>query len=193
MDYEALRRVADEMSDFAEHLEGRWDFEIGRQGIVMMMSPVKRHEGVAYLITRQLEAQLPGTHPGYVAQAGAEVESPALGRKRRPDAVVLPLEILLGAGDTVDPGELLLVVEVVSASNPENDYVDKMADYPAMGIPIYLLVDPRKAVVFVHSDPGPTAHGISYRNTHEYVFGDEVSVGPWNIVTSDFPRYDDPE
>jgi len=32
---------------------------------------------------------------------------------------------------------------VVSRSNPENDWVGKMRDYPLLGVPIYVIFDPR--------------------------------------------------
>lgn len=188
MDYQRLRSFADQLADFADQLEEGWSFEIGRQGVVVMMSPVKRHEGISWLIGKQLNAQLATTHPEFIAQSGAEVESPALGRMRRPDVVVLPEQTLLEPGATVDPAELLAVVEIVSESNPENDYHDKMEDYPAMRIPLYLLVDPRRGTIEVHSDPEVGR----YQQSVPYIFGDTVALGPWTIDTSRFPRYQDP-
>ncbi|WP_262413515.1 Uma2 family endonuclease [Actinacidiphila acidipaludis] len=43
-----------------------------------------------------------------------------------------------------------LAVEIVSPSNPENDYQDKIRDYPAMGIPHYLIIDPRNGTAHHH-------------------------------------------
>ena len=116
-----------------------------------------------------MEEQIPRTHPGtdVIAQSGAEIEDPSIGRMRRADAVVVPLHVLDESEGTVDAGRILAVVEVVSKNNPDNEYIEKVADYPAMGIPLYLLVDPRKGVVF----------------------GDTVPFGPWSIVTSDFRQY----
>jgi Uma2 family endonuclease len=190
--YRRLRRIADELAGHASDLEGAWAFEIGAQGVIVMMSPVKRHESIATRIVLQLNAQLPGTHPGAVAQSGAEIEDPSIGRMRRPDVVVLPLAVLDSAGDTVDPHDVLAVGEVVSRNNPENDYRDKMQDYPAMGIALYLLVDPRNGTVHVHSDPATGPEGPEYRARHSYTFGDKVPLGPWSIDTSEFPTYSAP-
>lgn len=44
----------------------------------------------------------------------------------------------------LDPREIRLVVEILSRSNPDNDYLKKTADYRAMGIPNYLIIDPRQ-------------------------------------------------
>ncbi|MDQ1046128.1 Uma2 family endonuclease [Streptomyces sp. V4I2] len=41
------------------------------------------------------------------------------------------------------PHEIVLAIEIVWPSNPENDYEHKTRDYPAMGIPHYLGLDPR--------------------------------------------------
>ncbi|RLU96812.1 hypothetical protein CTZ27_17600 [Streptomyces griseocarneus] len=188
-----MREIAEELWPIAERMQGAWAIEIGAAGVVVMMSPVKRHEAVATRIVRQLNAQLAVTHPGQeiVAQSGAEVEHPAVGRMRRPDAVVVPLPVLDEPGATVDPTDLLAVVEVVSESNPDNDYVEKAADYPAMGIPLYLLVDPRKGLVYTYADPAPGSNGPHYTSVLPYVFGDQVPFGPWTVDTTAFKRYGD--
>jgi Uma2 family endonuclease len=191
--YARTRGIADELWPLAEQLQGAWAVEIGAQGVVVMMSPTGRHESVATRVVIQLNAQLPNTHPGtdVVAQSGAEIEHPGIGRMRRPDAVVLPLHVLDESPSTVDPAALLAVVEVVSRSNPDNDYVEKAADYPAMGIPLYLLVDPRKGLVYTYAVPQPGSNGPRYTDVHEYHFGDTVPFGAWAIDTSEFKRYDD--
>ncbi|WP_317452926.1 Uma2 family endonuclease [Streptomyces sp. CBMA29] len=191
--YARMRKIAEELWPLADRMQGAWAIEIGAAGVVVMMSPVNRHEAIATRVVRQMNAQLPATHPDrdIVAQSGAEVEHPAVGRMRRPDAVVVPLDILEEPRSTVDPADLLAVVEVVSESNPDNDYVEKAADYPAMGIPLYLLVDPRKGLVFTYADPAPGSSGPHYSTVLPYVFGDRVPFGPWAIDTSAFKRYDD--
>ncbi|WP_405679853.1 MULTISPECIES: Uma2 family endonuclease [unclassified Streptomyces] len=54
-----------------------------------------------------------------------------------------------------------MVVEVLSRTNSLTDIRDKLHDYPRMGVPLYVVVDPRKdkKTVTVHSDPsaGPSA------------------------------------
>ncbi|MCC2280716.1 Uma2 family endonuclease [Streptomyces sp. ET3-23] len=186
MDYAKMRRIADELSEFAEHLEGRWKVEIGPNGPVLaMMSPTNRHALNARHIRQQLDAQLPTTHPGWICENTPDLENPATGRMRQPDLVVCLEEALDSDRDALAPHEVLLTIEIVSPSNPDNDYTEKMADYPAMGIPTYLIVDPRKGTIEVHSMPTPAG----YQNHASYIFGDHVTVGEWIIDTSRFRRY----
>ncbi|MBJ3808906.1 Uma2 family endonuclease [Streptomyces flavofungini] len=189
MDYAKMRAIAEELGAYAEQLEGSWSVEIGPSGpILAMMCPSKRHEGTVRRICKQLDEQLPATHPGYICANGPEIEHPSIGRMRRPDAVVIPEAVLDEEGLAVDASQVLAVIEIVSPSNPENDYVGKLADYPAMGIEHYLIVDPRKGTIEVHTEPC----GTHYRKTEPYIFGDQVSLGPWTIDTSAFRRYAKP-
>ncbi|WP_327656401.1 Uma2 family endonuclease [Streptomyces sp. NBC_00483] len=186
MDYAKMRAIAEELAEYAEHLEGSWSVEISSSGpILAMMSPSKRHEGTIRRIRNQLNTQLPATHPGYVCENGPEIEHPALGRMRRPDAVVLPEGSLDEEGLAVDASQVLAAIEIVSPSNPDNDYRDKLADYPAMGIEHYLIVDPRTGTIEVHSDPANSR----YLSKEPYIYGDTVPFGPWTVDTADFRRY----
>ncbi|MFF5012350.1 Uma2 family endonuclease [Streptomyces sp. NPDC001165] len=186
MDYAKMRAIAEELGAYAEQLEGAWSVEIGPSGpILAMMCPSKRHEGTVSRIRNQLNAQLPTTHPGYVCENGPEIEHPEIGRMRRPDAVVIPDGVLDEEGAAVDATEVLAVIEIVSPSNPNNDYIDKLSDYPAMGIAHYLIVDPRTGTIEVHSDPCKGR----YTRKEPYIFGDSVPFGPWVVDTSAFRRY----
>ncbi|MEU9922270.1 Uma2 family endonuclease [Streptomyces griseoluteus] len=186
MDYAKMRAIAEELGAYAEQLEGAWSVEIGPSGpILAMMCPSKRHEGTVRRICKQLDEQLLRTHPGYICASGPEIEHPAIGRMRLPDAVVIPEAALDEEGIAVDATQVLGVVEIVSPSNPHNDYVEKLADYPAMGIAHYLIVDPRTGTIEAHSDPCKGR----YARKDAYIFGDTVPFGPWLIDTGDFRRY----
>lgn len=181
-----MRAIAEELGAYAEHLEGAWSVEIGPSGpILAMMCPSKRHEGTAHRIRERLNAQLPATHPDYVCATGPEIEHPAIGRMRRPDAVVIPMATLDEEGVAVDATQVLAVIEIVSPSNPNNDYVEKLTEYAAMGIAHYLIVDPRTGTIEVHSDPCKGRYG----QKDPHIFGDSVPFGPWTVETGDFRRY----
>ncbi|GAA2130727.1 hypothetical protein GCM10009760_03630 [Kitasatospora kazusensis] len=70
----------------------------------------------------------------------------------------------------------------MSRSNPENDYENKVRDYAAMGIPHYLLIDPRDGTGIVHSTP-------HYASREKFAFGDTITVGPWSVDTSVLRTY----
>lgn len=181
-----MRAIAEELTEYAQHLEGSWSVEIGPSGpLLAMMSPSKRHEGVVYRISRQLDAQLLATHPGYVCATGPEIEHPSIGRMRRPDALVIPEAVFDEEGLAVDATQVLAVIEVVSPSNPNNDYDEKLAEYPAMGIPHYMIVDPRTGTIEVHSSPCKDR----YQEKDPYIFGDTVPFGSWTVETGAFRRY----
>lgn len=181
-----MRAIAEELTAYAERLEGSWCIEIGPSGPVLAMEILsKRHAGTVRRTRDQLNEQLPATHPGYVCENGPEIEHPEIGRMRRPDAVVIPEEALDEEGLTVDAAQVLAAVEIVSPSHPENDYGDKLAEYPAMGIAHYMIVDPRTGTIEVHSDPVKDR----YEAKSPYIFGDTVPFGPWTVETSAFRRY----
>lgn len=147
-----MRAIAEELGAYAERLEGAWSVEIGPNGPILAMTcPSKRREGTIRRICKQLDAQLPATHPGYICANGPEIEHPGIGRMRLPDAAVIPKEALDEEGLAVDTAQVLAVIEIISPSNPNNDYIDKLADYPAMGSPHYLIVDPRPGTAEVHA------------------------------------------
>ncbi|MFJ3650993.1 Uma2 family endonuclease [Streptomyces murinus] len=186
MDYAKMRAIAEELGAYAEQLEGAWSVEIGPSGpILAMMCPSKRHEGTVRRICMQLDEQLRTTHPGHICASGPEIEHPAIGRMRLPDAMVIPEAVLDEEGLAVDATQVLAVVEIVSPSNPTNDYIEKLADYPAMGIAHYLIVDPRTGTIEVHSDPCKGR----YARKDSYIYGDSVPFGPWTVETSAFRRY----
>lgn len=181
-----MRMIAEELEAYAERLEGAWIVEIGPSGPVLAMTcPSKRHQGTIRRIREQLDEQLLTTHPGYICANGPEIEHPAIGRMRRPDAVVIPEHVLDEEDLAVDATEVLAVIEIVSPSNPNNDYGEKLAEYPAMGIAHYLIVDPRTGTIEVHSDPCKNR----YSRKDPYIFGDAVPFGPWTVETADFRRY----
>lgn len=190
MDYARMRAIADQLTDlFPDAIRG---IEISGDEIVMMMSPAKRHEKIAWLIQDQLAVQLRDTSaPRLIAHCGVEIEHPELGSMRRPDVTVLPFDFDVDGNDEdpVDSNVVEAVAEVVSKSNHSNDYDQKVRDYPAMGIPLYLLVDPRKGTGVVLSDVHPSPTGPRYATRTEFVFGETVRFGSWTVDTSDFPTY----
>ncbi|WP_181799291.1 Uma2 family endonuclease [Kitasatospora acidiphila] len=168
MDYARMRAIAEELMAHAP--EDVWATEISGDEIIMMMSPANLHELIVYRLAKHVDRQLERSGTGLIAHGGADIEDPESGIKRRPDVMIFP-ESALESGEAVHPREVTAVVEVVSKSNPENDYEGKMRDYPIMGVPFYLIIDPRTGTGLVLSAPHQTPEGRRYSTRREFTFG----------------------
>ncbi|RKT05212.1 putative restriction endonuclease [Streptomyces sp. 3211.6] len=182
--YKAMREALESLDDTAP---GK--FEITREGIVHdMMSPGRPHELTAALISRRMEKVMPDD---LLAHTGTpDVEDAPEGVMRHPDVVVVALADMEGEGP-FDPRTLLAVIEVVSRSNPDNDWVGKMRDYPLLGIPVYAVFDPRTGTGAVMSDIHRTPGGPRYATRRDFLYGEDVTIAQWTISTDGLPRYED--
>ncbi|MDT0456213.1 Uma2 family endonuclease [Streptomyces sp. DSM 41527] len=162
-------------------------FEITKEGIVLdMMSPVKPHELTALRLRKRLEKVMPEE---LVAHTGEpDVENEPEGILRRPDVMVIAEADMEGDG-SFDPHTLIAAIEIVSRSNPDNDWVSKMRDYPLLGIPTYVIFDPREGEGAVLSDIHSTPDGPRYATRKDFVYGEDVTIGEWTISTDGLPRY----
>ncbi|MFE9812661.1 Uma2 family endonuclease [Streptomyces sp. NPDC005227] len=160
--------------------------EISHGQLLMMMSPKKRHQLVAHRLRTKLEPQLGAE---LVLMAETDMEDAGLGVLRVPDLVVVDEEEATAQGDAIDPRRTHLVIEIVSPSNPGNDYEAKLRDYPAMGVPHYLIVDPRDGTAVHHWAPTRRIGVPAYENRQHYGFGDVIAIGDWTIDTAALPRY----
>ena len=70
------------------------------------------------------------------------MEDKSEGILRRPDIMVIA-EADMERDGSFDPRTLIAAIEIVSRSNPDNDWVTKLRDYPLIGIPVYAIFDPR--------------------------------------------------
>jgi len=161
--------------------------EITKEGIVHdMMSPGGPHELTAARVSRRLEKVMPD---GLLAHTGTpDVEAVHEGVLRHPDIMVIA-EADMEVDGPFDPGTLIAAIEVVSRSNPDNDWIGKMRDYPLLGIPLYVLFDPRTGEGAVLSDIHPTPSGPRYATRKDFVYGEDITIGAWTISTENLPRY----
>lgn len=180
--YRAMRDVVQSMDD---SLPGK--FEITKEGIVHdMMSPGGPHEVTAAHVSRRLERVMPDD---LLAHNGTpDVEDEPEGITRHPDVMVIAWDDLNVEG-SIDPHTLIAAIEVVSRSNPDNDWVGKMRDYPLIGIPIYAIFDPRTGTGAVLTDIHPTPDGPRYATRKDFVYGEDVTIADWTISTDGLPRY----
>ncbi|MFJ8489744.1 hypothetical protein ACIRBZ_15445 [Streptomyces sp. NPDC094038] len=101
----------------------------------------------------------------------------------------LPAGAKMDVPGSFDPRTLIAAIEVVSRSNPENDWVSKIRDYPLIGIPVYAIFDPRTGTGAVLTDIHPTPDGPRYATRKDFVYGEDVTIGEWTIATDGLPRY----
>ena len=143
--------------------------EFSGDTVIIQASPSAIHQRNLYTVARQFDAHLP---EGYLPSQNTDLESPAVGKLRNPDLTCLPEEAM-NTTDSALPAELALIaVEIVSPSNPENDWEGKVRDYPLMAIPLYLLVDARQKTVTLLSEP----ENGRYRRREEAAFGERVHI-----------------
>jgi Uma2 family endonuclease len=180
--YRAMRDFVQTMDD---SLPGK--FEITKEGIVHdMMSPGGPHEVTAAHVSRRLEKVMPDD---LLAHNGTpDVEDEPEGIMRHPDVMVIAWTDLNVEG-SIDPHTVIAAIEVVSKSNPDNDWVSKTRDYPLMGIPVYAIFDPRTGTGAVLTDIHSTPDGPRYATRKDFVYGEDVTIGDWTIPTDGLPLY----
>ncbi|MFJ2264601.1 Uma2 family endonuclease [Streptomyces sp. NPDC087844] len=182
------RRLRDMRDHFTPPPGLAWP-EISDGKIVMMMSPRPRHQLTATRVRDRLSRQLPDDLGVFEA---TDTDDEGLGKLRVPDLHVCPYDAM-ETDDPLDPREITLAIGIVSPSNPENDYRDKTRDYPAMGIPHYLILDPRDATWTYQWEIGRTDGRAGYENRLHLPYGKPVTLdtdlGTWTIDTTGLPRY----
>lgn len=180
--YRTMRGFVQSMDDT---LPGK--FEITKEGIVHdMMAPIGPHELTTLHLRKRLEKVMPEE---LVAHTGTpEVEAEPEGIMRHPDVMVISMADMDVPG-SFDPHTLIAAIEVVSRSNPDNDWVSKVRDYPLIGIPVYAIFDPRTGAGAVLTDIHSTPHGPRYATRKDFVYGEDVTIAEWTIPTVGLPLY----
>ncbi|MFI9611216.1 Uma2 family endonuclease [Streptomyces sp. NPDC052023] len=162
-------------------------FEVTKEGIVHdMVSPNGRHELTRAKLRKRLEKVMPEEIVAHTGEPDVEMEPEGI--MRRPDIVVIAEADMEGEG-SFDPRTLIAAVEIVSRSNPDDDWVIKSRDYPLIGIPVYAIFDPRTGTGAVLSDIHSTRDGPRYATRKDFMYGDTVTIADWTISTDDLPLY----
>ncbi|MGV9308822.1 MULTISPECIES: Uma2 family endonuclease [unclassified Nonomuraea] len=105
-----------------------------------------------------------------------------------PDLTVVPGDPRTWGDDQIYAQDTNLVVEVVSPSSVNDDHVVKPREYAKAGVPLYLLIDPARAVVVLFSLPG--ASGYAQRT--QIALGKPLELPqPW-ALTIDTGKLVDP-
>jgi Uma2 family endonuclease len=149
--------------------------EVFPDEIVMLSAARWEHSEIVGMIMAQLQDQ------GALILPGLDMVLPDF----EPIPDVMVLERLPAPGQDATPDLVSFVVEVVSESNPENDYYKKLRYYALAGIPEYLIVDPRNGTCVKFTRP----HGEEWRERAAFEFGEEIPTHAGVIKTSEFRRY----
>ncbi|MFE2923018.1 Uma2 family endonuclease [Streptomyces goshikiensis] len=188
---EQMRRMHDfteQLAELAGHQEDRWKVQTtDGQIFLTMTSPTAPHGLNVMRLRRQIEAQ---THEALVLD-NTNMGDPHTGLIKVPDLMVIAEKDTDDTAKAVNSRDVLMVVEVVSRTHSLTDIRDKLHDYPKMGVPLYIVVDPRKdkKTVTVHSDPSDGPNGVRFRRRVPYTFGDTLTVGRWTLDTSSLKSY----
>lgn len=128
--------------------ENGYRYEIIDGELIVTPAPARPHAALAVRLTLWLSQILSKQRPDWclITQPfSLEAETEATTYHCEPDLGVFdqPLEAF------VNDEELLpvIVIEIVSPGNPENDYVRKVTAYAAIGIPEYWIVDSRHRTI----------------------------------------------
>ncbi|MGW2369524.1 Uma2 family endonuclease [Streptomyces sp. NPDC001667] len=143
--------------------------ELSGDLLVVQAPPSAAHQLNLSKIRRQFDAHTP---TGYIDTGNTDLASPRTAKVRNPDLTYLPEEAMATTDSSVAAELALIAVEVVSPSNPENDWVGKLRDYPLMGIPLYLVVDARQKTVTLFSE----VENGRYRLREDADFGETVHI-----------------
>lgn len=180
--YRAMRDIVEQMQD---DVPGK--IEITKEGIVHdMMAPAGLHELTALRLRKRLEKVMPEELAAHTGTP--DVENVPQGIMRHPDIMVIA-ETDMEVDGSIDPLTLIAAIEVVSRSNPDNDWVSKLRDYPLLGVPVYAIFDPRTGTGAVLSEIHATPEGPRYAIRKDFVYGEDVTIGEWTISTDGLPLY----
>ncbi|MGV9880469.1 Uma2 family endonuclease [Streptomyces sp. NPDC003006] len=154
---------------------------------VLMMSPTPRgkHAGIINAVSKQFMRELPSHLDVFQV-----VSVPLPGA---PDDYATPDLLICDAGFghsdewLADPGDVELVVEVVSMGNSTKDTRDMVAWYADASIPSYLLVDPRDGTWTLYTVPREG----EYQGRRRGLYGEvvEISALGVKIATDGLARY----
>ncbi|GAA2225422.1 MULTISPECIES: Uma2 family endonuclease [Kitasatospora] len=167
------------------NLPGGYRVEITDGKIIMTPRGMGQWK-VIYKAARQIEDQLAG-RGDFLSDVMVDFPSSLYGYA--PDLAVVSPNAELNSRGRYEWHDLEAVLEVVSRSNQDNDFVKKFRLYAECGIPVYVVIDPSEAVCTVHT--GPQRSG-TYADQQKVPFGEDLHVpleGRTLVIrTDEFPK-----
>ncbi|MFD3698550.1 Uma2 family endonuclease [Streptomyces sp. NPDC058646] len=168
-----------------------WSAEIDGGRITLVPPPHRHHDGIAARVQRALYGVL---RPDWEIYQTLGIHIAPLGKLYMPDLVIAPSALVEGVdadvSDPLDAAEALLVVEITSRGNAEDDRKKKLWAHAHAPVPVYLLIDR-------FDEHGPTATLFTgpangaYRHTERVAFGEVLKLPepfPVALETEHFPH-----
>ncbi|MGF1426215.1 Uma2 family endonuclease [Kitasatospora sp. LaBMicrA B282] len=155
-------------------------------GKIIMTPQGEKQWKVIFRAARQIEDQLAG-HGEFLSDVPVDFPSSLYGYA--PDLAIVTPGAEHNSRGRYEWHDLDAVLEVVSPSSGDNDFVKKVKVYAECAIPLYVVIDPATALCTVHSAPQSTG---AYDSIEQVPFGEDL-VLPLDgrtitINTDGFPR-----
>ncbi|CAN1209870.1 Putative restriction endonuclease domain-containing protein [Tumidithrix helvetica PCC 7403] len=159
--------------NYAEHPEHRYELVDGE--LVLVNPPTFRHLLIAKAIEQILSAEILRIKASWVCIREAGVRT-GINRSRLTDVMILTAEQVKELIDTsaICESAAVMVVEVVSLDSIKRDYRYKRAEYAALGVPEYWIVDPLQ-------------HKVSVLLLEDGLYEESEFEGEQNIISQTFP------
>ncbi|MCI3269735.1 Uma2 family endonuclease [Streptomyces cylindrosporus] len=160
--------------------------ELLRGVIVMMAGPDVAHNDIVEAIQDQIPRQ---RWRRLQTQDIAMLEETS---EPQPDLVVVERGAGPGHGRLMPSQVITMLVEVVSKTSVDRDYVVKRSIYAAAKVPAYLIIDPVMAQCVLLTEPTGEGEDADYRCQRITKFGDITPLEPVGIEldTSEFESYE---
>jgi len=146
-------------------------YEVINGVLYMSTAPSPLHQWISRHTQRLLYAQIDDRGLGITFNAPVGLFMPGCDPVQ-PDILVLKLEdqglIVEKHIETIP----LLLVEILSPSNPNHDLVLKRQAYARAGVPEYWVLRPQERDILVHSEPEPTTG--QFLRTIRFATGEEL-------------------
>lgn len=127
------------LADYERHFEGHYEYV---EGTVYTMAPVStQHDDLTRYFDRLLGIYLELTGSGTLRAAPFTMITGEK-KRREPDLMLILHDNPHSMTTTAMHGPADLVIEVVSVESRGRDYGDKLAEYEAVGVREYWIVDP---------------------------------------------------
>ncbi|MFJ8533505.1 Uma2 family endonuclease [Streptomyces sp. NPDC093591] len=181
------RPMTTDVVEFFENLEvpEGYKAELLRGEIVMMAPPDLVHSDIVEAVLDQFPRR-DWRRLQMVAVAVLQETSEPM-----PDLVLVERGVGPSEGQLMPSKVISMLVEVVSKTSVERDYVVKRSIYAAGGVPIYLIIDPIMGHCVLLTEPKGAGEEADYELQRVTKFGERVPLAPLSIEldTTEFGTY----